>query len=299
MTGRRISFGDSPEPDLRTNRHAHTGHVPSELIAAYADDELERDSALEVERHVGECTTCGAELQLQRAVRDRLRDEAASDIPAALRDRVFAAVRAAPASAASARRSRTGSRRPPAALIVAFARRPAWAAAAVLAALVVGVWWGGSRIVPDTPGADAPAAPRDRQAIVQLIQSHTAAWNTRSPDAVAALLTADAVWVTSTGAELRGRQAIRDAHAQWLAQDAALGATTHVHPDGSIVVRFVDADVAVVDLVGQFVRSGVAGKPPTVVEQARIFVVATREGDAWRISHLRNLNREGSRPTPR
>lgn len=310
MTGRRSSFGDSPERDARTNGsggnghggngHGGNGHVTSELLAAYADQELERGPALEVERHLGGCTACQTSVRLQRAVRDRLRQEADTTVPSALRDRVFAAVRAAPAPAARGVPGRTRARWRPAALIAAFAQRPAWAAAAVLAVVALAAWFGRSRIGGDTQVAGGATPTRsDSLAIVHLIQNHAAAWNSRSPDAVAALLTTDAVWVTSGGVELRGRQAIRDAHVQWLAQDAALGSTTHVHPEGGITVRFVRGDVAVVDLVGQFIRSSVAGVQPTVVEQAKIVVVATRDGDAWRISHLRNINREGTRPTPR
>jgi uncharacterized protein (TIGR02246 family) len=305
MTGRRSSFGDTPEREARANGHGGNGHggnghVTSELLAAYADQELERGPALEVERHLGACTACQASVRLQRAVRDRLRQEADTTVPSALRDRVFAAVRAAPAPVAHGLRTPTRARRRPAALIAAFAWRPAWAAAAVLAAAALGLWAWRPWVDRGTPVADGAARARgDSAAIVHLIQDHAAAWNSRNPDAVAALLTADAVWVTSGGTELHGRQAIRDAHVQWLAQDAALGSTTHVHPEDGIRVRFVRDDVAVVDLVGQFIRASVAGGQPTVVEQARIFVVATKVGDAWRISHLRNLSREGARPTPR
>lgn len=300
MTGRRSSFGDTPERDWGTNGGAGNGHVASELLAAYADDELERGPALDVERHVDACTQCQASVRVQRAVRDRLRQEADASVPSALRDRVFAAVRAAPTPAAVRLRARTSGRRRPAAVLAALGRGRAWAAAAVLAAvaLALTVWrpW----IVGSTTAAEGAGHTRgDSLAIVHLIQNHAAAWNSRSPDAVAALLTADAVWVTSGGVELYGRQAIRDAHVQWLAQDAALGSTTHVHPEDGIRVRFVRDDVAAVDLVGQFIRSTVAGGPPAVVEQARIFVVATRDGDGWRIAQLRNVSREGSRPTPR
>jgi uncharacterized protein (TIGR02246 family) len=159
-------------------------------------------------------------------------------------------------------------------------------------------------------GLDREAVPTDRlgavagersdsAAILQLILDHAAAWNSRDAKAAAALLTADAVWVTSTGVELRGREAIEQAHAQWLAQDAASGGTTHVHPTGSINVRFLRPDVAVADLEGQFVLPAATEEQPEVVEQARIFVVVTRDGDACRIAQLRNLRRQGVGPTPR
>jgi uncharacterized protein (TIGR02246 family) len=148
--------------------------------------------------------------------------------------------------------------------------------------------------------AGGPGGERtDSLEIVDLIQNHATAWNRRDPDAAAALMTADAVWVTSAGVELRGREAIREAHTQWLAQDSAAGGTTHVHPPGGITVRFLREDVAVADLEGQFIGRRIAGEPPVVVEEARIFVVATRDGGAWRIAQLRNLRRQGIGASPR
>jgi uncharacterized protein (TIGR02246 family) len=132
----------------------------------------------------------------------------------------------------------------------------------------------------------------DTAAIVGLIQGHAAAWNERDPEAVVALLTDDAVWVTSGGEELRGPEAIKEAHVQWLAQESLAGGTTHVHPPGSITIRFLREDVAVADLEGAFRGLGAVEGQDIPVELARIFVVATKDGDTWRIAQLRNMRRQ-------
>lgn len=291
--------GDASNGGAGMNGFARDSHVPAELIAAYADEELERGSVLDVERHLGDCTVCQRALRTQRAVRDRLRQEAAVGVPLALRDRVFAVVRAA--SAPSGAGQHTRARWRPGALLAGLARRPAWAVAAVLAVVLLGYSWNRSQVDRGpVPGmAVAPHGPSDSLAILGLIQRHADAWNARDARAAGALLTDDAVWVTSAGVELRGREAVERAHQQWFAQDSAVGGTTHIHPPGTITVRFVREDVAVADLEGQFVSSATRGEQPTVFEQARIFVVATKTGDGWQIAQLRNIRRQGARPTLR
>jgi uncharacterized protein (TIGR02246 family) len=303
MSERVDGSGDRFAREAGANRPIDGDHVPLDLIAAYADQELDHEKMHEVEGHLAACAVCRRELALQRAFRDRLREEAAAGAPFALRDRVFAAVRAAPAPAPTILTRPARSPRRSRALVDAVARRPGWAVAAVLAIALVASVWDRARLGRDATPRDladaAVGASGDSAAIRGLIQGHAAAWNERDADAVTALLTADAVWVTSAGTELRGREAIRQAHAEWLAQDSVVGGTTHIHPPGSITLRFLSADVAVADLQGQFVASRVAAGQDSVVEQARIFVVATKEGGEWRIAQLRNLSRQGAGPTSR
>jgi uncharacterized protein (TIGR02246 family) len=296
MTKRVGGAGDTPAGDAGTIGFGH-GHVTDEIVAAYADGEVEASVALEVERHVMGCATCHASLRMQRAVRDRLEREAGpDDVSAALRTRIFSAVRAEPAHVGADQARPGRGRWGPGAVIAALAMRPAWTMSALLAAALVMALWVGSR-----PGrAPLPAGfagtfageSSDTAAIVGLIQGHASAWNQRDAEAVVALLTDDAVWVTSTGEELRGPEAIRDAHVQWLAQDSLAGGTTHVHPPGSINIRFLREDVAVADLEGAFRGDGAVEGQDVPVELARIFVVATKDGDEWRLSQLRNIRRQ-------
>jgi len=99
------------------------------LLEAYLDNELDRAEARELEQHVDGCAACRAALtrlgELRAALRDRSLRHAA---PAALRERIEAAMHAESgraADASAARRARRGN-----------ARLPAWsqlAAACVLA----------------------------------------------------------------------------------------------------------------------------------------------------------------------
>ena len=303
MTDRFNGSGDAPTRSASAYGSARDGHLSAELVAAYVDEELESGSARQVERHVAACTTCQNSVRVQRGVRDRLRQEPAPGVPVVLRDRVFAAVRATPLPERASVRERAPVPRRPGGLLAVLALHPAWAVAAGLAVAALGYSWIQSGFTREpVPGdrADAVAvASTDSAAILELILGHAAAWNRRDAKAAAALLTADAVWVTSTGVELRGREAIELAHLQWFDQDSATGGTTHIHPPGSISVRFLRPDVAVADLEGQFVLPGAAEEPPTVLEQARIFVVATRDAEGWRIAQLRNMRRRGAGLTPR
>ena len=81
------------------------------LVGAYTDQELPPDKALEVERHLARCTACRRALQLHRAVRERLRREAAPAVPIALRDRIFEAIGSAKRVSAGRPRRRGNRRR--------------------------------------------------------------------------------------------------------------------------------------------------------------------------------------------
>ena len=296
MTKRLGGAGDAPSVDARASGFVR-GHVPDEIVAAYADREVEASVALEVERHLAGCATCQASLHMQRVVRDRLEREAVpEDVSPALRDRIFAAVRVEPAPRGADRARHSPRRWGPGALIAAIAMRPAWAMSAVLtAALVVSVWAGSplgrAPLTTDVAGTISGESS-DTAAIVGLIEGHASAWNQRDPEAVVALLTDDAVWVTSAGVELRGPEAIKEAHVEWLAQDSLAGGTTHVHPPGTMSIRFLREDVAVADLEGVFRGHAAVEGQNVTVELAQIFVVATKDGDEWRISQLRNMRRQ-------
>lgn len=239
------------------------------LVAAYADGELPSDQAREVEQHVAQCVRCRRELRLQQAVRARLAKESALAVPMALRERIVRAVATASQGAARPRRRLWTWWMPVAGL------------AAAVATLVFAPWQ--SR--PETLSRVS-----DSTAILGLIQAHATAWNRRDAKAAASVLSPDAVWVTSGGAEFHGRAEIERAHVQWFAEDSA---SVHVHPATSIAIRFLRPDVAIADLDGQFVVSG------EVREQARIFVVATKNGGSWHIAQLRNIRRETHGSSPR
>lgn len=296
MTNRLGGAGDRPAGDGEASGLAHD-HVTDAMISAYADREVEASVALEVERHLVGCATCQASLRVQRTVRDRLEQEAVpEEVPSALRDRIFAAVRAQPAPGTGPQVRQDPRRWGPGALIAAVAMRPAWAMSAMLAAALVMTLWVGSyrgRVpMPESSAGTFAGESSDTAAIMGLIMGHAAAWNERDPEAVVALLTDDAVWVTSGGEELRGPEAIKEAHVEWLAQDSLAGGTTHIHAPGSIEIRFLRGDVAVADLEGVFRGAGAAEGQGVSEELARIFVVVTKNGDEWRIAQLRNLRRQ-------
>ena len=128
----------------------------------------------------------------------------------------------------------------------------------------------------------------DRQTIQNLIQAHATAWNHRDAKAAAAIMTPDAVWVTSSGVTLRGRSEIEQAHVRWFAEDSAAGGSTHTHPPESVVIRFIRPDVAVADLESWFVsHSGPAGSTSLPV-RTLLFIVVTKDAGQWHIAEVRN-----------
>jgi len=129
---------------------------------------------------------------------------------------------------------------------------------------------------------------RDEQAIRAIIQAHATAWNNRDAVAAAAVLTPDAVWITSSGDVLRGRAAVERAHRQWLAEDSAQGGSTHRHPPETIRIRFLRPDVAVADLEGENVGGRERDGTPLPARRYPLFIVVTNQDRQWRIAEVRN-----------
>jgi uncharacterized protein (TIGR02246 family) len=294
---RRLDGSDGSSTPRAGPYKAPRGHdVLAGLVGAYLDGELAPATALEVELHVAGCAACGRALQVQRAVRERLRSASAPEAPVALRDRIFDAIAARPVGGATGSRGlnwaglRAIAARLP--LLASPGARVAGVAAALIVVALLAYRSGRTR-------ATLAPTTADSAAIVGLMQAHAAAWNHRDPKAAAALLTRDAVWVTSGGVELRGRAEIEHAHAEWLALDSAGGGSTHIHPPETFVIRFLRPDVAVADLDGQFLAPTGPNGRAAVREEARIFVVATKDAGGWRIAHLRNIRRYLRGPSPR
>jgi uncharacterized protein (TIGR02246 family) len=266
-------------PDGSGNGLAGNRQLPVEhddlagLVAAFADGELPPDTALEVERHLSVCGACRSALRLQRAVRDRLRQESAPPVPAALRDRIATAVtaRAGGGDAAGGRQ------------VSSSGKRLALSAAAVLAVVMLG-----GLLARTGRERETVALAGDTDAIRGLIEAHATAWNRRDARAAVAVLTSDAVWVTADGVELRGKTAIEQAHVQWLAQDSVAGGSIHVHPAETVSIRFLRPDIAVVDVESQFVAPSAVDGPPAVLQRSSTFMVVTRDAGEWRVAQVRN-----------
>ena len=67
------------------------------LLAAFADGELPAETASQIDAHLLGCTRCRRELQVHRTLRLRLEEEPLFTASTSLRDRIIAAVAAAPA----------------------------------------------------------------------------------------------------------------------------------------------------------------------------------------------------------
>ena len=68
--------------------------VLAELLAGYLDGELPADTAAQIDAHLEGCAECRRTLAVHAAVRERLAAEPERRAPAALRERIGAAVRA-------------------------------------------------------------------------------------------------------------------------------------------------------------------------------------------------------------
>src|SRR5688500_19045339 len=95
MTDFRTSAAPRPTPDENEREARH--RVLIALLGAYADGELAPETASQIDAHLIACGRCSRELGVQRALRQRLAAEPPAAASPALRDRIAAAVSAAPA----------------------------------------------------------------------------------------------------------------------------------------------------------------------------------------------------------
>jgi anti-sigma factor RsiW len=88
--------GTGQNPAEEAAREArHQGLI--DMLAAYADRELPPETTSQLEAHLVGCARCRRELSVHQAVRRRLGEEPLVGAPPELRDRIMAAVAAAPA----------------------------------------------------------------------------------------------------------------------------------------------------------------------------------------------------------
>ena len=142
----------------------------------------------------------------------------------------------------------------------------------------------------------AQGTPADSQAIRSLIQAHATAWNRGDAKAAAAIMTPDAVWITSSGATLRGRAEVERAHLQWLAEDSAAGGSKHTHPPESVTIRFLREDVAVADLGSRYVTLPKPGEQAPAPQTSFLFIALTKDAGHWHIAQVRNTIRHAPSP---
>ena len=132
-------------------------------------------------------------------------------------------------------------------------------------------------IVSVTP-ADAQERAADTAAVRALVATYVQVREQRDPAALAALFTADADQLVSSGEWRRGRDAVVSGG---LASSARSGGARTIDVE---TVRFVADDVAIVD--GRYEIAGTAGAPPRRMWTAFVMV---KGADGWRISAIRNM----------
>ena len=136
------------EREAREARH----QVLIELLAAYADRELPAETTSQIDAHLVGCARCRSELAVHQAVRARLGVEPPVAAPPALRERIAAAIAAAPVPAAVATHDSIRSR-----AAALWARHRVLLSVAVVA-LVVTVTAAGADLARRLSGDTAAAA---------------------------------------------------------------------------------------------------------------------------------------------
>jgi uncharacterized protein (TIGR02246 family) len=148
---------------------------------------------------------------------------------------------------------------------------------AVVLAAIVTSWFGSHAALRAEQAAVSPPSA-DEAAIAAVIARYVAAREARDPQAIAALFTADADQLVSSGEWRRGRDALVKGT---LASSAATGGTRAITVETS---RRLGPDVAIVD--GRYEISGLAGGATRRMWTSFVLV---RQDGGWRISAIRNM----------
>ncbi len=124
----------------------------------------------------------------------------------------------------------------------------------------------------------------DTVAIKQIVTAYTDAWNSRNPHALAILFTEDCDYVTVTGGNTHGRQALEEMFASILT-----GALKNTHRTDSVKrVRFVTPEIASVD--DYWVMTGASPERP--YREGLYTWIVTKQNGHWLVSvhHAADFN---------
>ncbi len=143
-------------------------------------------------------------------------------------------------------------------------------------AFIVSLFLVSNALIPAALGQRGRAA--DDTAIRSLVARYVAAREQRDEKAVAALFTADADQLVSSGEWRKGREnLVKGAMASSQASSGKRTITVES-------VRFLTADVAIAD--GRYEIAGSGGTPDRHMWAS---LIVTRTGEGWRIAAIRNM----------
>jgi uncharacterized protein (TIGR02246 family) len=99
----------------------------------------------------------------------------------------------------------------------------------------------------------------------------------------------DAELVSADGSAVRGRKAIDELWKQEVAEGAAQGGRYHMHPPETVRVRFVSADVAIVDVGSRSLGGRDSTGAPLPTRDGSLLTVWRKERGTWRVVYQRSL----------
>lgn len=99
----------------------------------------------------------------------------------------------------------------------------------------------------------------------------------------------DAEMIGTNGAVTRGRAAIEAYYSRQLASASAKSGRHHTHPSGSIRIRFITPDVALIDLPSRSVGGQTADGQPIPDAEITLLTVWRKTPQGWQVMSQRAL----------
>jgi len=133
----------------------------------------------------------------------------------------------------------------------------------------------------------AAQGPDEERAIRALIESHSAALNSRDVAKASAVYTDDATIVTGTGQLYAGREGVDRWHAEAVGGPRPF---VHYHPADTIHVYFLNATNAVADVQTEIPRPPGADGQPTPPVRVPLFIALVKRDGQWRVAAQRQAS---------
>jgi len=133
-------------------------------------------------------------------------------------------------------------------------------------------------------GMPLAQTPKDEQSVRHLAADFVDAWNQHDAHAFAENFTEDADFTNVRGDSAHGRKAVEDFHAPMFATRFK---NSHQTTD-DIKIRFLNADIASVDIRWEMTGATDADGTPLPIRKGLLNWVVTRHGDRWLISVMHN-----------
>ena len=129
----------------------------------------------------------------------------------------------------------------------------------------------------------------DEEALKSRIAAHEQASAEKNLRGLVEVYSRDAEMISASGAIVRGRDSIEASYARLLASSSTQSGRYHTHPPDRIRMRFISADVALIDLPSRSLGGKDASGQPLAPSEVMLITVWRKDAGEWFVVSQRSL----------